>query len=203
MKTRYIREDSIAWYTKKYWKPVVVAVMGMSLIVSVIAFGETKNEEQVNVQEPVESLPISEYQAFTPIDVPLDAELQEFIFGVAEDYGLEGELVMAVIGQESNYQHCALGDDGEAYGLMQIHPSQHGDRMERLKVSDLYDPYENVIVGVDYLAECIEEGGLEWGLHCYNGGAKYANALHEQGTISEYAEGVMTLAELLKGESNE
>ena len=199
-----IRKGRIAWYTQKYWKPVVVAVVGTTLMVSVIAFAGTKDESQANVQAPNESLPISEFQAFTPLEsVPLDAELQEFIFGVAEDYGLEGELVMAVIGQESNYQHCALGDDGNAYGLMQVHPSQHGDRMERLKVSDLYDPYENVIVGVDYLAECIEEGGLEWGLHCYNGGAKYANALHEQGTISEYAEGVMMLAELLKGESNE
>ena len=169
-------------------------------MVSVIAFAGTKDEEQANVQEPVESLPISEYQAFTPIDVPLDAELQEFIFGVAEDYGLEGELVMAVIGQESNYQHCALGDDGNSYGLMQIQKRFHEERMERLKVSDLYDPYENVIVGIDYLAELIEMGGLEWGLTAYNGGFQLANELEKQGVVSEYAESVMMLTEMLKGD---
>ena len=108
---------------------------------------------------------------------------------------------MAVIGQESNYKHCVIGDDGEAYGLMQVHPSQHGDRMERMKISEdeLLDPYANVVVGVDYLAECIEEGGLVWGLMAYNGGASYANEMTKKGVISEYAESVMVLYELLKG----
>ena len=98
-----LREGSIAWYTSKLWKPVVAGVVVTSLAVSIVAFADEKEPAQVNYQEPVKSLPVSEFQAFTPIDVPLDAKLQEFIFGVAEDYGLEGELVMAVIGQESNY----------------------------------------------------------------------------------------------------
>ena len=201
MKKYRIREGSLAWYASKYWKPALAVSLSVAVLGSAIAFAGTKDEAEANVQEPIKSLPISEFQAFTPLEsVPLDAELQEFIFGVAEDYGLEGELVMSVIGQESNYQHCALGDEGNAYGLMQVHPSQHGDRMERLKVTDLYDPYENVIVGVDYLAECIEEGGLVWGLHCYNGGASYANEKEAQGVVSEYAESVMMLTELLKGE---
>lgn len=201
MKKYRIREGSLAWYASKYWKPALAVGLSVAVLGSAIAFAGTKDEAEANVQEPIKALPISEFQAFTPLEsVPLDAALQEFIFGVAEDYGLEGELVMAVIGQESNYQHCALGDEGNAYGLMQVHPSQHGDRMERLKVSDLYDPYENVTVGIDYLAACIEEGGLEWGLMAYNGGFQYANEMTKQGVVSEYAESVMMLTELLKGE---
>ena len=195
----YIREGSLAWYVKKYWKPALAVGLSVAVLGSAIAFAGTKGEAEAKVQEPIESLPISEFQAFTPIDeVPLDAELQEFIFGVAEDYDLEGELVLSVIGHESNYQHCALGDDGESYGLMQVKKKYHEDRMERLKVTDLYDPYENVIVGVDYLAELIQKGGIEWGLMAYNGGIAYANEKTELGIITEYAESVLMLAELLK-----
>lgn len=195
-----LREGSIAWYASKLWKPVVAGVVVTSLAVSIVAFADEKEPAQVNYQDPAENLPVSEFQAFTPIDVPLDAELQEFIFGVAEDYGLDGELVLAVIGQETNYKADAVGDEGNAYGLMQVHPAQHEARMERMKVTNLLDPYENVVVGVDYLAECIEQGGLEWGLMCYNGGAAYADEMTKQGVVSEYAEGVMMLAELLENE---
>lgn len=199
-KNEYIRKGSIAWYASRYWKPALVVGLSVAVLGSAIAFAGAKGEVEPKIQEPIETLPISEFQAFTPLeDVPLDAELQEFIFGVAEDYGLEGELVMAVIGQESNYKHCEIGDYGRSYGLMQIQKQFHEERMERLKVTDLLDPYENVIVGVDYLAECIEKGDLEYGLMAYNGGMAYANEMTAQGTVSEYAESVLMLAELLKG----
>ena len=198
-KNEYIRKGSIAWYVSKYWKPALAVGVTVTVLGTAIAFAGAKDEEQANVQDELKSLPISEFQAFTPLeDVPLDAELQEFIFGVAEDYGLEGELVMSIIGQESNFSHCIVGDDGESKGLMQVQEKWHTERMERLKVDDLYDPYENVIVGVDYLAELLAKGDLEWALMAYNGGEAYADEMTKQGVVSEYAESVMMLAELLK-----
>lgn len=191
----YIREKSIAWYTQKYWKPVVVAVVGTTLMVSVIAFAGTKDESKANVQEPIESLPISEFQAFTPLEsVPLDAALQEYIYGVCEDYGVDFELVLAMIGQESEYNHCELGDDGESYGLMQVMKSQHEDRMERLKVTDLYDPYENVLVGIDYMAECLNKyPKVASALTVYNAGERGANKYYFSQGIdgNDYANKVM------------
>ena len=134
------------------------------------------------------------------MDIPLHPELQAFIFGVAEDYGLEGELVMAVIGIESNYKADSVGDNGEAYGLMQVWPKWHEAEMERLKISteELLDPYANVVVGVDVLAGYVERFGVEYGLVAYNAGPDDAIAMKEQGTITEYAESVIMLADLLK-----
>lgn len=210
MKRYKIREKSIAWYAQKTWwqvrwcirqyrKPIIATAVVVGLMVVLLASAEGNEPAQANTQEPIKTCSVGEISGFTPMDVPLDVELQEFIFGVAEDYGLEGELVMAVIGQESNYRHCLIGDDGKSKGLMQVQEKWHTERMERMKVTDLMNPYENVIVGVDYLAECIEKGGLEWGLMAYNGGASYANEKTKQGVISEYAESVLFLYELLKG----
>ena len=193
MKMRHIREKSITWYTRKYWKPALAVGMSVAVLGSVIAFGGAKDEPQVNIQEPVKTLPVSELQAFTPLeDVPLDAELQEFIFGVAEDYGLDGELVMAMIGQESNYKHCEIGDNGESFGLMQIQPRWHQARMDSLFCPNLLNPYQNVTVGIDYLAELFDTGNsLEWVLMAYNSGPSNAYKNVASGRVSQYAKTVL------------
>ena len=196
-----LREGSIAWYCNKYWKPATAVLLSAALLTAITACTTEKTEKQAEVQEPRKTTSQAEFEPIKVLaDVPLDADLQLHIFEVAEQYGLEPELVMAVIGQESNYRHCLTGDNGESYGLMQVMKSQHEERMDKLECTNLLNPYENVTVGVDYLAECIEKGGLEWGLMAYNGGFKYANEMTKQGVVSEYAEGVMMLTDLLKGE---
>ena len=205
MKNYRIREGSIAWYVKKYGRLMaVVLLLGVISLAVIGAMGEevsTQDEKKLKVDEVYtmeEKELVKELTGFAPQDVPLDAELQEFIFGVAEDYNLEGELVLAVIGQETNYDADAVSEDGQCLGLMQVQKDCHEDRMDRLSAVDLLDPYDNVIVGIDVLSEYIERGGLRWGLMAYNGGPDYANEMTKQGVISEYAESVIMLAELLK-----
>lgn len=200
-KNEYIRKGSIAWYASRYWKPALAVGLSITVLGTAIAFAGTKDEEQLNVQEPIKTRSIIEYQTFTPIEsVPLDAELQEHIFNIAEGYGLEGELILAMAGIESNYSHCAIGDEGESYGLLQVQPKWYEEEMARLNVSkeQLLDPYANVVLGVDIVAGYIERFGLEYGLIAYNEGPDDAIAKKEIGVISEYAESVLMLAELLK-----
>lgn len=135
-------------------------------------------------------------------DVPLSKEFQEYIIDVCKGYpqeinGVHLELVLAVIERESNYNPSEIGDNGNAYGLMQVHPSQHWDRMERLGVTetDLLDPYKNVLVGIDYLAECLRENEtLDEALTVYNAGASGAYEHYfSKGILgSDYAYDVMT-----------
>lgn len=88
-----------------------------------------------------------------------------------------------------------MGDKGESYGLMQIKKKWHTARMERLGVTDLLDPYQNVTVGIDLLAELLRYGGsLEWALMCYNGGYAYADKRIASGKISDYAKGVIRMS---------
>ena len=135
-------------------------------------------------------------------DVPLSTELQEHIMKICKEYPSEInevhlELVLAIIEKESNYVESEIGDNGNSYGLMQVQPSQHWDRMKRLGVTemDLLDPYQNVRVGIDYLAECLREyQTLDEALTVYNAGASGAYEHYfSKGTLcSPYASDVMT-----------
>lgn len=132
------------------------------------------------IVEPVE--PEKRY-----FDVPLDEDLQDHIFEVCENYDLDPALLIAMIRKESTYRADTMGDNGRSYGLMQIQKRWHEARMEKLGVTDLLDPYQNVMVGADYLAEIIGYGrGLEWSLMAYNGGINYANKKTAAGTVSDY-----------------
>ncbi len=98
-------------------------------------------------------------------------EVQKYTYCLCKQYGVRYSLVVAMIERESGYQYDRIGDDGQSMGYMQIWQSAHTDRMERLGVSDLKDPYQNIRVGVNYIAELIEKyGTMQDALAAYNYG---------------------------------
>lgn len=206
MKKYRIREKSIAWYVVKYRAVlslialVTVLVVGM-VVVSELAEANTSNEEAQIEQVVKVDRKVAETSEKQLYPVPLDEELQLHIISLCEDYNVEPELVLAVIGQESNYNSEAIGDNGKSFGLMQVQKKFHEDRMVKLGATDLLNPYENVAVGIDILAECLDEGkGLEWALHCYNGWVEHADYMEVTGQVSDYTESVLMLYGELKGE---
>ena len=102
-------------------------------------------------------------------DVPLDGETQALLHSACEEAGITYELALAVIRKETEFQNV-MGDNGNSYGYMQIQPRWHEDRMERLGVTDLTDPYSNFRVGCDFLAELLSKYTLEEALTAYNSG---------------------------------
>lgn len=102
-------------------------------------------------------------------DVPLDGETQALLHSACEEAGITYELALAVIRKETGFQNV-MGDNGNSYGYMQIQPRWHEDRMERLGVTDLTDPYSNFRVGCDFLAELLSKYTLEEALTAYNSG---------------------------------
>ena len=126
--------------------------------------------------------------------IPLDKELQNYIIKQAHANGIQPQIVMAMIERESDYNIACMGDGGESYGLMQIQPKWHSERMEKLGCTDLLDPYQNVTVGIDYLCELLSryEGDVAKALVGYNQG-------QYKGTVTAYAKGVLARAEALGG----
>lgn len=172
---------------------------------------DVEPEEEVDILveeepvEPIEEVIEVEESDMNYYDVPLSKDLQRYIFEICEDRGVDPAMVMAIIDRESKYNASAVGDSGASLGLMQIQPRWHSapysDRMERLGCTNLLNPYDNVTVGVDILAELIESGNsIEWVLMCYNGGPGHAYSNINQGTVTEYATTVLYLTENLKGE---
>lgn len=132
-------------------------------------------------------------------DVPLDEDLQTYIFELSEDIGIDPAIVIAIIEKESNYDASAVGDHGRSLGLMQIQLRWHTARMAELGCDDLLDASQNVCVGIDILADLLEEGeSIEWVLMAYNGGQVYADRLASEGRVSEYAVKVIEMANELE-----
>lgn len=213
MKKYRIREGSIADFIIRN-KTGLAAIAGAGIImagmsVATLAFATDEPIEPVTVKAVAESQQEFKTDPFEDIvcedvnaelwAVPLEEDLQKHIADLCEEYHIIPELVLAVIEQESQFNPEEIGDSGNSLGLMQIQPRWHSERMQRLGCDDLLDPYQNVIVGVDILAEKLAKGSTEWALMAYNGGNQYADALQARGEVSEYAKAVIMLAEELKG----
>ncbi len=107
-----------------------------------------------------------------PDPVPVaELEAEDHITKVAKQYGLDPSVVKALIEEESGWCSSAEGDGGNSIGLMQIQERWHRERMQRLGVTDLYDPKQNVKVGCDILAELLGKyGNYKDALSVYNSG---------------------------------
>lgn len=125
-------------------------------------------------------------------------ELEEYIEAICEPRHICPELIEATIERESRWNPNAV--NGDCKGLMQISERWHRERMERLGVTDLFDPYDNILVGVDYMAELFEkyeDTGIT--LMIYNGDSR-AKDLQATGNLSEYAEWILTRSAELERE---
>lgn len=189
-----IREKSLLWYFKEIatslWIFVIIGIM----ILVIIAFSHPPVDAAEGMTEIAAE--IKEEPADKLYDVPLESDLQIHINDLCENYGIDMPLVLAVIGQESGYDPAAVGDNGNSIGLMQIQPMHHRQRMDRLGIIDLLDPYQNVTIGIDLLAELInEENDIEWAVTAYNAGKSKADFNRSIGERSEYTQSVMILKE--------
>jgi soluble lytic murein transglycosylase-like protein len=124
-------------------------------------------------------------------------QLDELITPVAERYGLEPNLVAAVVWVESSGDPKAVSRKG-ASGLMQLMP----DTAEALGVGDVFDPAQNLEGGVRYFKKLLDQHqqDLSLALAAYNAGPQ---AVARHGGIPPYSETehyVKRVLELYRGE---
>jgi soluble lytic murein transglycosylase-like protein len=106
----------------------------------------------------------------------------EYIHQAAALYQIPEELVRAVIRVESGFDPRAVSRTN-ARGLMQLMP----ETAERMLVSDVFDPRQNIFGGVRYLRVLANlfNGDIELTLAGYNAGE---NAVIQHGGIPPYEE---------------
>ena len=187
-------------------KPVVVTTEAPKVVVYDRACececctgeGCEDTEEEIFVDSEAEINPAS-YEVIDPIvyfDIPLEKDLQDHIFDLCEEYKIDPVLIFAIAKRETQFDHTLKGDNGNAYGLMQVQPRWHQDRIDKLGVTDLMNPYQNVEVAIDYLADLFEyDKSLEWTLMAYNAGPTGANRNENRGVVTEYVTVVKQYAE--------
>ena len=188
----------IKWLVRNHFELVMAILAAVALIVGIIVAAifcdslDKQNEEAVAagvfaVSEET-TIPVLE-EARTYFDVPMSIDVQDHIFKVSEYYGVDPSIIVAMCYRESTYNADLIGDNGNSYGLMQIQPRWHYQRMEDLGCTDLLDPCQNITVGVDYLAELKERyGSIDKALVAYNQGSY-------KGTVTAYAKAVMETAQ--------
>lgn len=130
---------------------------------------------------------------YQPIEVPQQyrnkavtdyssASIRELIRRYATHYGVEEDLVYAVIKVESNFNVAAVSSKG-ACGLMQLMPGTAAE----MGVTSIFDPAQNIAGGTQYLAKMLElfKGDTRLALAAYNAGP---GAVKQHNGIPPYAE---------------
>lgn len=174
---------------------VSVIIVGFAVLIAgagnLRSVNAEENAEQLAIETPVvKVVEIKEIETDVPeyFDVPLSHDIQNHIFDVCDEYGIAPALVVAMIAQESDFKQNSIGDGGDSAGLLQVQQKWHQERMDRLGCDNLLDPYQNITVAVDYIAELKEiNHDLYWVLMAYNGGSGYATKNMESGKYSDYA----------------
>lgn len=83
-------------------------------------------------------------------------------------------------------------NNGKCKGLMQVYESVHRGRMAKLGVTNIYDPYSNILVGSDILVELFETYGDDTAkvVMMYNGSSN-AKDRAASGNFTDYCNKVL------------
>lgn len=121
---------------------------------------------------------MNEIEPYETADPLCGKELYIFyISQIHEQYypDVDPYIAMSILETESNYQPNLKSSAG-AIGLMQVLPRYHASRVEKYGLNDLWDPYTNIICGMDILNDLYHtHGSWSRGLLGYNNSTSYVN----------------------------
>ena len=153
---------------------------------------------QAHAETPVAGISVSlENTNLSPI--------QAYINHYSKQYGVDADLIAAIIGTESGGEIKAFNINNNGThdkGLMQINSFNHKWLTEELGITDFYNPRQNIHCGVFMIADLMDRHtDLHTVLMAYNMGEKRTRELHRDGIYtSKYSRKIMKIYEELKEE---
>lgn len=144
------------------FKQIITLALGIMIVLGLNAIATAIDNPEVYAKPLSDPVPVAQLETNNHIDK------------LAKRYGLNPDIIKALIEEESGWLSSAEGDNGSSIGLMQIQEHWHKKRMKRLGVTDLYDPQQNITVGCDILSELLNKyGNYKDALSVYNSGNTY------------------------------
>lgn len=162
-------------------KKVIAGVLcGVMLLGSSI----TVKANSLSYREPSENIPI---------------EIIEYSEIVGHEFNICPELLQSIAYHESRFNPEAK--NGDCVGLMQVKASAHADKLKEngWTADDLNNPYVNMYIAADYLADLFEQyEDVGEVILRYNGAKTALKTYKESGKLSTYANNVLTMSEELE-----
>lgn len=185
-------------------------------VITVTSFYATEplNEKEYNIQEtsnantiaytiPVEvgcNLEYTELQQYIYYDIDLSDDLQEYTQEVCKEYGINYELVLAIMACESQYDTLAISKTND-YGIMQINECNFEHLQNTFGNNiDFMNAKDNIVAGV-YMLSLVKDYASNDSelLMCYNLGVNGAKKKWNAGIYSTpYTEKVINQKESLR-----
>lgn len=217
--SRGIKKTSIAKRVVASWAIVAVLFSLVGFGIGSIVFNRDRPETETTEQsEQPEVLIYGQYDGrifegemsldwgsgdlnFVPLDVPLNEDVQEFIFYLSAGYNIDFTFTMALMQHESGFQADVISATDD-YGLMQINSCNHDYLKETIGVSDFLEPYSNIRSGMFILRKLFEKYETpEKVLMAYNMGEGGASKLWERGIYeTNYSKAILQIQQQFKEE---
>lgn len=142
---------------------------------------------------PVAAVHFDQDDNNAPVSLP--PRLSAIVDEAADHYAVDKALVQAVIHAESDFNVRAISVKG-AVGLMQLMP----ETAQRYGVHDLFDPKQNIMGGVRYLRDLLDDFGnnLRLALAAYNAGE---NSVLRYGGVPPFPETINYVERVLRLQS--
>lgn len=140
----------------------------------------TVKANSLSYREPSEQIPM---------------EIIEYSEIVGHEFNICPELLQSIAYHESRFNPEAI--NGDCVGLMQVKASAHADKLKEngWTADDLNNPYINMYIAADYLADLFEQyEDVGEVILRYNGAKTALKEYKRSGKLNKYTEGVLTMS---------
>lgn len=169
-----------------------------------------------NYPEPFNAPPIIWYEedleGFQEYKIPKEYEkeggyfpdiTQEYLWVICQEKNLDWVTMVALYEGESGYHFDIIGKAGDS-GYGQIVPSSNKELLEKLEITDILNPYQNILVSCTLMEWLLDEyeGNYAKALTAYNAGTggAYKYYFSAGQDASPYAKGILKRVERIRKE---
>lgn len=138
-------------------------------------------------------------------DVPLSKEEQDYCYYCSELFNVPVTLIIATIDKESEFNPNARSASNDS-GYMQVNDCNLKTLKDKFQITDIFDPYQNILGGTYLLSENLKAAGgdINPGMMAYNMGLANAKKHWKNGTYSSaYSREVYSLYLMYEEQMNE